>query len=295
MGEDGALINLLNSSADCSDEAALRVIDPPVGDRDRGELLLNESKDIPGIAAWRKLGSSGGLALSTDAHVVRANHFRVQTADIPVKVLQYSVSIFHYKFDGSLQEQDLAKESDKRVNVTLVRLMRDKNPEWRTDAAGRRVGIAYDGNSTLYATSPLPCIPGELRADSSAKYQEDVYWPGSTTNKFSLVLSFAAFVSMPVPDAVTHSIAGKNNFYSEYFPAFRIASVLRIGVGGCLPQEVHPSSGRGSVLLCPLAGGAGGALVAAQRLQGLLHGSRAVPSDAWVCRYDGVLRVPEGL
>lgn len=197
MGQQPDLLSKIQTSPDCGDAAALRVIAPPLSERDRGPQLESTDPFNPQASEWR-MGLTAGLALTSDEHKVRANYLKVGTGRLPPTIYHYAVSLFRYSRDGTVMEDDLAKGTDKCTNITIMDTVRTKYAqEWRTDAASKQaIGMAYDGGAGLYTSLPLPCIQN-LRSDQNAKFAVDVPWPGSSTAKVCVVLMFVGFITHP--------------------------------------------------------------------------------------------------
>eukprot|EP01034_Spumella_vulgaris_P025945 gene25945-32455_t len=154
MGQVGSVM-ALTSGRGMSDAEILAVINPPAAERDRSALVSRESYSMPGHAAWRMTPRIGR---QLDApHVVRTNHFEVDTSTIPGVIVQHHVHIYRMEKDDVSSTKDIASEEDPRVTISLLQLLRAKHPEWERlpRGPGAKLGFTYDGRSSLFTTMPL--------------------------------------------------------------------------------------------------------------------------------------------
>ena len=158
MGEVGS-VRSLTSGAGMVDEEILRVIAPPLAERDRSQYI-NQSQvlhfqdngiSLPAPAAYR-YSLKIGRELNPATQIVRSNHFKVDLSKVVSAIHHYHVHIYQYNREGVLSETDCAAEEELRVSVQLLLNLRKKHVEWDRDLAGRDVGITYDGRSALFST-----------------------------------------------------------------------------------------------------------------------------------------------
>eukprot|EP01034_Spumella_vulgaris_P023600 gene23599-29836_t len=212
MGLNSNLIATIKTSDQCGDAAALLVINPSVADRDRSSFhgeMEGPERFFAGLSALRLEGSAGHK-LKSDDHIVRANHFLVDGSALPECIHQYSVSIIRLRREKESTTYDEADDMclgkvDRKHNLTVLKALRDKHPEWNLSQQGP-VGVTYDGGAALYTSRPLN-LPQMLESESSAQsYTEEVFWPGSNTMQFTVVLTHVR--AMMLPAGHSHTTSG---------------------------------------------------------------------------------------
>ena len=159
----------------------------------------------PVIQDWRKDLPLGADLMDT-GHCIRANYFTVDGSKVSQTIHQYSVKIFLYKKDGSLDDQDCAAreaKEDPRVTVSLLQALRDNHPNWSNNVGGP-VGFAYDGFSTLFTSQSIfdPVMEtdaahndtGQLYLEESVNLKHDKEEGGK---KYKIVLAEVGEVPVP--------------------------------------------------------------------------------------------------
>ncbi|RYG67438.1 hypothetical protein EON64_07435, partial [archaeon] len=170
MGDLTEITDLL-CNINMSDEAVLSVIDPPVQEKDREELVaqsriedlqsefnIRNNSQLSTMTTWRLTGRLGAF-LDSQRHVVRANFFPINTDALPKTIFNYRVGIFRIATDKEQQlrqEDDLcSKKGESGLTTQLLRALIKSHKEWHTNSKGENVGFAYSGTSTLYTTMRL--------------------------------------------------------------------------------------------------------------------------------------------
>jgi hypothetical protein len=156
------------SGAGMTDRDIAAVLCPT--NRDRSAHIDNPR--LPPHAEWR--GGTIGFALQPGTHNIRANHFRVNPANIPGRFFQYHIHIRSYDRSGALKAEDTAQTEDYRTNVALLMLLQTRHAEWKT-IDGVNVGFTYDSRSTVFTTKRLP-LP-DTNSDGQEYYAEDIAVP----------------------------------------------------------------------------------------------------------------------
>ncbi len=162
---------------------------------------------------WRHDQKAGAL-LNTREHMVRCNHFRVNTQELPTVITHYNVSIFKYNRDDSISDEDLAKGSDKKLNTKLMKVLHESHDDW-SNHQNKPIGVTYDGNSSFFTSSALPFERDP--ADGVIRSTEEVYWPDSTTLRFSVVLTQVGQIRPP-PSARLNNAAAVMEWHD---PAYK--------------------------------------------------------------------------
>lgn len=150
MGELPSLMSVL-SGPGMTDTDIARVICPPPAQRNRETEVSGADTKQPPLAEWR-MTTPIGVNLSA-AHVVRANHFRVNPTNIPGALYKYHVHIYSINIDGSDKEEVAATE-DVRITIGLMTKLRTRHPEWET-LTDRNLGYSYDGKTLLLTSADL--------------------------------------------------------------------------------------------------------------------------------------------
>lgn len=208
MGEVQDFLKFIKASPNCSDAGIVDIINPPLSERNRDDKLDPSDFWLPGISQWR-LSQSAGQLLNTDQHMVRCNHFQVDTQQLPAVISHYNVSIFKYNRDETLSEEDLAKANDKKLNTKLLKTLHESMGDWQRDQDGRPIGITYDGNSSLFSSVRLP-MKGTQSPDLAQRFVKDVCLLDSTTLRFCVVLTNVGEISPP-PNAKRPNAADYGN------------------------------------------------------------------------------------
>lgn len=159
----------------------------------------------PLMQEWRKDLPLGADLMDT-GHCIRANYFTIDGSKVSQTIHQYSVKIFPYKKDGSLDEQDCAAreaKEDPRVTVSLLQALRDNHPNWSRNEKGP-IGFAYDGFSTLFTSQSIfhPEMEitaahndmGQLYLEESVNLKHDKEEGGK---KYKVVLAEICEVAVP--------------------------------------------------------------------------------------------------
>jgi hypothetical protein len=196
MGEIESIQRLVRSNPAFSDASCLKIIDPPMMEKFRDDLLEQDNASnvehkfwLPKLTPWRA-SLKVGLDLDNKTQVVRANYFRVNPEKLPPVIYHYNVTIWRYDKDNHLQEIDLAKEQDKNENTGIIKYLTESEKLWQQDQYGKKIGIAYDGRSSMYASS-------ELAMTSAEHYQKDVAYPPGSKKIYSIILSLAGKIIPP--------------------------------------------------------------------------------------------------
>ena len=148
MGQDTSILNLLKEKEKEINDICRHIVCPPPEERKRERLIME--KERPPVSLWR-LETVAGILLDEKTHAVRANHFKVNSKEIPL-IQQYNVSIFKYLRDGNVAEADLSKEKDKRLNTAIIKSLYNKYTDLHNQG---NIGVVFDGNSTLYSSKLL--------------------------------------------------------------------------------------------------------------------------------------------
>lgn len=155
MGKIGLVMGELRGVG-CDDASILKVVNPPLGDRNRPVNDTNVA--MPPHEAWRFLNPIG-KRLDKAKHIIISNHFKINTSLIPRAVYHYDVRILRQK-DGEWSS-DITAVEDKRTTVAILKSAHKVHPNWTPEGCG----IAYDGRSALYSSAAL-LLPG---VDGSGK------------------------------------------------------------------------------------------------------------------------------
>ena len=184
----------------------------------------------PIMQEWRK-NLPLGVDMMDSGYCIRANYFAVDGSKVSQTIHQYSVKIFAYKKDGSLDEQDCATreaKEDPRVTVSLLQALRDRYPNWCDNAKGS-IGFAYDGFSTLFTSKSIfdPAMEttaahndmGQLYLEESVYLKHDKDEGGK---KYKIIL--AEVCEVPVPkDGKWNNDTGVGSFSYDLIRALDIS------------------------------------------------------------------------
>ena len=194
MGELESTQRLARTSPQLSDQACMRIIDPPAQEKFRDHLLPTTGTNgrnpywLPALEPWR-VSHDVGVMLDNHTQIVRANYFRVNPKMLPKRIFHYYVGIFRYDRDGQIGTEDFSKSNEKQSNTMLMKQLLLQQPEWKN--AG--IGFAYDGKSSLYTSNSLSFKKG----GSDDHFQADVNFPPGSHTTYSVLLSLAGEVVPP--------------------------------------------------------------------------------------------------
>lgn len=211
MGDVASVLALLNGPG-MTDADILKVIHPPMSERDRTHLVCRESDpydtratQLPGHADWRH-SPTAGRVLNPASQTIRVNHFRVDTSSIPDRISHHHVHIYRYDREGALCDGDIAAEEDPRICVSLLTNLRRLHMEWEG------IGITYDGRSGLFSSRSLP-LPSENDKGEPC-LSEDVHLINLNgtiaVKKYRVVVTLIASIFPPTGGAETWSDADQN-------------------------------------------------------------------------------------
>jgi hypothetical protein len=204
MGDLEAVNRLMRERAPMMDNLCLGIIDPPMQERLRDDLLPDygasvegsdgrhhNSRWLPKMEPWR-VSKEVGIKLDNATHVVRANYFNANPSMLPDSLYHYHISIFRFDHEGNLLMDDLAKTNERNVNSAILKdiLHRKDLPFNQSAVRGKKVGFAYDGKSSMYCTAPMEMI-------ESRDLQCDVTWPPNTQTTYHVVMSLVATIPVP--------------------------------------------------------------------------------------------------
>jgi hypothetical protein len=233
MGEVSSVLSLLRYSSEVSDDACLRIVDPFTLSVRRNQHLLQSSSSIssspssppplPSVESWRFL-SWIGISLDNNDHLIRTNSFRLSLAALLSILYHYEISIYRYDYDGNLIEENLArkggtvysdnsmidqteririnkanKENTASVNVGILRQFLYDHSEIKFINNGNKkdtIGLAYNGFSSFYSTSPLD-LPYVEHDTDAGYYQTNVQYPSYSTSTYSVVIEFREEIEIP--------------------------------------------------------------------------------------------------
>lgn len=168
MGEMQSINDLLRGKDTLNDQACLRIIDPSLEDRFRDDLISGDSVKkyfLPTMDKWR-IADCVGIPVQN----VRANFFVMDPRFLPTTIYLYNISIYDARefFSGGFDEtstvssssssdsrKDLSKEKDTQLNTKLMKTLIENCPQLRQSSRGDRIGLSYDGKSSLYSSRPL--------------------------------------------------------------------------------------------------------------------------------------------
>lgn len=188
-----SVMSLLNSKG-MSDKDILAVINPPLAERNRADLITDVR--LPGHAAWRNSNSIGAV-LDMNTNTIRSNHFRVDTTKLPGRIFHYAVHMYRYNMSGARGDEDIVPKEDNRNLTAILKSLLAKHPEWSKGPDGKRIGFTYNGKSFIFATSKLR-FPD---ATSPDVHGEDVHFTnldGSESSKrYFVKLSLVAELVVP--------------------------------------------------------------------------------------------------
>ena len=159
-----------------TDRDILAVINPPDAERNR-DVLVQGNPRMPDHEEWR-LTVSVGHRLDPQ-HVIRSNHFLVNTDCMPPRFYQYDIQLRKYGHGRVLIDINIAHTEDTRNTRALVASLWALHPDWPR-------AFAYDDRSTLFTCQALVlngssdmgsslvedvCLPNQDSAPSSKRYQ----------------------------------------------------------------------------------------------------------------------------
>ena len=207
-----ASIQALVTAAGMSERDILAVVNPPIADRDRLNLLdatysLEQaykptSKMLPAHAAWRNTPKIG-KTLNPETQVVRSNHFRIDVKDFKSSISQYVMHLYRYDRKDVEATEDCAQTEDSRLTTQLIISLRDNHPEWNI---GTGVGFTYNGRAIVYTSSPLP-LTGDR--DGSPSHSEIIFIKqvdgSNSKSKFRISLTLTDRVILPDPTVAAWS------------------------------------------------------------------------------------------
>ncbi len=175
MGEVDSIAQAMRT---LSDSSILTVINPPEADRRSRSTQLSLTPDtcrLPSHHPFR-MANSIGVILSPQ-HIIRTNHFRVDTSHVVPQIYHYHVHIRKANpssIGKATSREDVAGKEDSRITMTLLKQLRNRHPEWEalhsttesvskkgqakaaTNASINQLGFAYDGASALFLNARLP-------------------------------------------------------------------------------------------------------------------------------------------
>lgn len=197
MNELSNLRSDMKRHPDMSDEAILRIINPPYADRDRSRLV-GDGLFMSVLEKWRVHGQQLGMPVGGD---ICANFFKLDPRMLPPNIFHYNVSIFRWGKEG-LDTKDMAKEREAGMNTAIVKnfIENQAHDFMRIDPmTGESIGTVYDGKSSLYSTKsfhfPQHDRPGRDTGDdaietsshsSSVHHDSEVLFDGKA---YSLIIS----------------------------------------------------------------------------------------------------------
>lgn len=139
-------VKALLQRPEMNDEHILEVVNPTYRDRKRD---FDPDRTVRPPLHEGRMSPYVGAKLEGVDHVIRANCFKIE-AKFPECIYHYSLSIYQYKKDGSLNDNDLAiEEKDMTLGTTLLDKLKT---DMRWEDAG---GLTYDGRSAVFSTMHL--------------------------------------------------------------------------------------------------------------------------------------------
>lgn len=164
MGEMQSVMDLLRNESLIDDRACLRIMDPAYDDRYRDDLIVGDGAKryfLPTMDRWR-IADSVGVPIQN----IRTNFFVMDPRYLPTTIYLYNVAMYHkddFQFPAddnaslgsNASRKDLSKEKDSALNTKIMRAFMDGVASMRQTSRGDKIGLAYDGKSSLYASHPL--------------------------------------------------------------------------------------------------------------------------------------------
>jgi hypothetical protein len=203
MGEVDAVQSLLRNDPNSNDAACLRIINSVMDENireQRIEVSASESGTkyyLQPLENWR-IAHQVGVMLDNSTHIIRANAFRVNARALPRSIFHYHVSIFRYDRTKTMIAIDLAKEKDVTLNIGLIKSVIQSSAEWLQDSQGRKIGLAYDGRSSMYSTVLLPVVTS-TQTSGGTVFESDVVFPVDSTNNYFVAISLAENGEIEIP------------------------------------------------------------------------------------------------
>ena len=148
---------VLPNTPGMTDASILAVINPSLADRNRSHLTENPT--MPSLdTEFRRSTSIGAVITPSAAITVRANHFRINGANIPVgSITHYHVNLFRVRQSGAVMPADVSADEDIRKTTQAMKTLFARHPGWTAASVGAApLGIAYDMRSALFTSRPLP-------------------------------------------------------------------------------------------------------------------------------------------
>ena len=109
---------------------------------------------------------------------------------LPEVIYHYNVSIYRYTKDQQIGTEDLSKSNERESNTGILKAIIDHHAEFKFGVAkDQKIGLAYDGKSSLYATQPLP-YPNE-------HFQQDIVHPRGSKTTYSVLITLAGKIAPP--------------------------------------------------------------------------------------------------
>jgi hypothetical protein len=96
----------------------------------------------------------------------------------------------------------LAKGQNVTLNNALLKRIISENKDWNRDSKGRKIGLAYDGKSSLYSTKRLQLARNletstSSRRDESESFQCEVTWPIDSKSIYVVIIGKAGEINVP--------------------------------------------------------------------------------------------------
>lgn len=155
MGDVDSIRGLLNAPG-MGNAEILAVINPSAAERDRsGPMSREPGPRLPGHGDWRCSANIGAMLGSQ--HIVRSNHYRLDTNALVGAVHHYHVHIYKLS-TGTSGADDVAGKEDLRINLQLLDTLRKRHADWQQvliEGVRRPGKFAYDGKSALYTNGRL--------------------------------------------------------------------------------------------------------------------------------------------
>ena len=171
-----------------TDRDILAVINPPNAERNR-DVLVQGNPLMPGHEEWR-LTVNVGHRLDPQ-HIIRSNHFLVNTHCMPPRFYQYDIQLRKYGHGRVLIDNNIAHTEDTRNTRALVASLWALHPDWPR-------AFAYDDRSTLFTCQAL-VLNGS--SDVGSSLVEDVCLPNQddtpSHRRYQVTLTFAASIITP--------------------------------------------------------------------------------------------------
>ena len=154
----------------------LAVINPHIADRNRSALVQDNPR-MPSHEEWRLTGNVGHRL--DPEHVIRSNHFLVNTDRLPSQFYQYDIQLRKYGQGRVLSDDNFSHTEDTRNTRTLIASLWALHLDWPR-------AFSYDDRSTLFTCQALVlngssgvgsslvedvCLPNQHGAPSSRRYQ----------------------------------------------------------------------------------------------------------------------------